>query len=247
MLPNEQLIYFGDTAHLPYGDKSAKSIRSYSEQITRFLLENHCKMVVVACNTASSVAFRNVKQLCSGRALATNVIDPMVEYVTSRYGKGKVGVIGTKGTIHSRVYPRKFKKKAPELQVSSAATPLLCPMIEEGFFDNNISKTIIYNYLSKNHLDDIEALILGCTHYPLIKGEVASFYTDGVEVIDSSEIVAREVQDVLAAKSLLATGKGKAKNCFYVSDFTESFEASTRLFFKGDIHLKEANIWKSVT
>lgn len=243
-MPNERLVYFGDTAHLPYGDKSARAIRSYSEGITEFLLEKQCKMVVIACNTASSVAFRNVKQLCGSRALATNVIDPMVKYVSGKYSQAKIGVIGTKGTIESRVYPRKLKQKDDTLNVASAATPLLCPMIEEGFFNNNISKTIIHNYLSKYHLEDIQALILGCTHYPLIKKEVESFYTKGVEVIDSSEIVAQEVKRMLEQKNLLATRKPAVKNQFYVSDYTESFAQSTRMFFKGDIHLREVNIWK---
>jgi glutamate racemase len=244
LLPNERIIYFGDTAHLPYGDKSAKSIKGYSEKITEFLLEKHCKMVVIACNTASSVGFKIVKQSCGSRALATNVIDPMVRYVSKQYETGKVGVIGTKGTIESRVYPRKLKQQNASLIVSSAATPLLCPMIEEGFFNNNISKTIIFDYLSRDQLDAIDALILGCTHYPLIKKEVESFYKKSVEVIDSSEIVARDVERLLGQKNLLAQKKPTTRNHFYVSDYTDSFEKSTRLFFKGEIHLKEANIWK---
>lgn len=244
LLPNERIVYFGDTAHLPYGDKSAKAIRGYSQKITEFLLEKHCKMVVMACNTASSVGFRIVKQTCGSKALATNVIDPMVKYVSANYQTGKVGIIGTKGTIDSRVYPRKLKQENEELLVASAATPLLCPMIEEGFFNNNISKTIIFDYLSRNQLDEIDALVLGCTHYPLIKKEVESFYKESVEVIDSSEIVARDVQRLLGQKNLLAQKKPTSRNHFYVSDYTESFERSTRLFFKGEIHLKEANIWK---
>lgn len=244
LLPNERIIYFGDTAHLPYGDKSPKAIRGYSQKITEFLLEKQCKMVVIACNTASSAGFRLVKQTCGSKAIATNVIDPMVKYVSEKYTDGKVGVIGTKGTIESRIYPRKFKQANEALNIASAATPLLCPMIEEGFFNNNISKTIIYDYLSRNQLEEIDALILGCTHYPLIKKEVESFYKDPVEVIDSSEIVAKEVQRLLAQKNLLAKKKPAARNQFFVSDYTESFEQSTRLFFKGEIHLKEANIWK---
>lgn len=244
LLPNERIIYFGDTAHLPYGDKSAKSIKGYSEKITEFLLEKHCKMVVIACNTASSVGFKIVKQTCGSKALATNVIDPMVRYVSKKYETGKVGVIGTKGTIESRVYPRKLKQQNENLSVASAATPLLCPMIEEGFFNNNISKTIIFDYLSRDQLDAIDALVLGCTHYPLIKKEVESFYKKSVEVIDSSEIVARDVERLLGQKNLLAQKKPTTRNHFYVSDYTDSFEKSTRLFFKGEIHLREANIWK---
>lgn len=206
-------------------------------------MEKECKIIVIACNTASSVAFREVKKQCGKRALSTNVIDPMVAYVTKGYNNKKVGVIGTKGTINSRVYPRKFKQKDKSIQVSSAATPLLCPMIEEGFFNNNISQTIINDYLSRNHLEEIEALILGCTHYPLIKKEVESFYKRQVEVIDSSHIVAMEVKRLLESKQLLADEKISEHNEFFVSDYTSSFEASTKLFFKGKIKLEEADIW----
>lgn len=245
LMPDEQLIYFGDTAHLPYGDKSAEAIRGYSRKITEFLLDKQCKAIVIACNTAASAALGDVKELTRGRAVATNVIDPMVAYVSEKYPEKKIGVIGTKGTIGSRIYPRKFKQKAPDILVSSAATPLLCPMIEEGFYNNNISRTIIYNYLSKNNLEDIEALILGCTHYPLIKKEVESYYDRPVEVIDSSEIVAKSLKAQLVKAKLLNAGKPAGPNEFYVSDYTVSFREGTQLFFPGEIDLRQKNIWST--
>ena len=243
LLPNEQLLYFGDTAHLPYGDKSAAAIRQYSQRIAEFLLEKNCKIIVIACNTASSVAFRSVQKLSGRRASVINVIDPMVNYVTGKYSDGKVGVIGTKGTINSRVYVRKIQKINDGLQVASAATPLLAPMIEEGFFNNHISQTIIGSYLEKKHLADIQALILGCTHYPLIKKEVGHFYQGKVEVIDSSEVVANRVKQRLSKQKLLTTRSQTPRSQFFVSDFTESFEKSTRYFFKEGIQLKKLNIW----
>lgn len=243
LLPNEKLIYFGDTAHLPYGDKSATAIRGYSLRIARFLLERECKMVVIACNTASSVAYTAVKKQCGASVPVVNVIDPMVQYVTGKYGDAKVGVIGTKGTISSRVYVRKIRKISPESQVTSLATPLLAPMIEEGYFNNHISKTIIHSYLEKSNLQDIKALILGCTHYPLIKKELESFYKKKTEVIDSSEIVAQFVQQRLMKKGLLSDRKKAGSSQFFVSDYTKAFEESTRLFFPGEVQLKKAAIW----
>lgn len=241
-LPNEKLIYFGDTAHLPYGDKSSESIKHYSERITEFLLDKNCKIIVIACNTASSVAYKNVLDIVNNRAAVLNVIEPIVSYVAKHFTGTKVGVIGTKGTINSRVYARQIKKANPKIKVTSLATPLLAPMVEEGYYNNYISQTIIDSYLSTKSLNNIEALILACTHYPLIKNEVQNFYNQEVKVLDSSEIVASSVKRLLG--KYLNPGKSKRpKHEFYVSDFTESFEKSTKIFFKNEIHLDEIRLW----
>jgi glutamate racemase len=146
-LPNETIIYFGDTAHLPYGDKSKESITMYSKRITAFLLAKGCKAIVIACNTASAHAYADLKKAYP-KVPILNVIDPTVDYCLTKYKKGKIGVIATRGTIKSRIYPRKLNKENPKLEVPQTATPLLAPMIEEGFFNNKISKTIINSYLS---------------------------------------------------------------------------------------------------
>ena len=242
LLPNEQLIYFGDTAHLPYGDKSAESIKHYSERISDFLIDQNCKMVIIACNTASSVAFKNVVEHTQGKAIAVNVIDPVVEHVAKKFNNAKVGVIGTKGTINSRVYARKIQGLNDSIKVTSLATPLLAPMVEEGYYNNYISQTIINSYLSTKSLAQIKALILACTHYPLIKPEVQSYYQNKVSIIDSAEIVAKYVKRKLRGKTA-STSKRKLKHRFYVSDFTGSFEKSTKIFFKNKLHLDEARIW----
>ena len=231
ILPNEQLIYFGDTAHLPYGDKSAESIKHYAERITDFLLTHDCKMVIIACNTASSVAYKNVVARTQGKAIAINVIDPVTEYVATQFQDGKVGVIGTKGTINSRIYVRKIQNLNKKLKVTSLATPLLAPMVEEGFYNNYISQTIIDSYLSKKSLAKIKALILACTHYPLIKHEVETYYQNRVSIIDSAEIVAKHVKKKLKGKTA-SSAKRRLKHHFYVSDFTGSFEKSTKIFLK---------------
>ncbi len=243
LLPNEQLIYFGDTAHMPYGDKSPEAIKYYSLKIGQFLMDQNCKAIVIACNTASSLGFDDLNTMIKGKIPIINVIDPTVDYIISHKKLKNIGVIGTKATIKSNVYARKIKEKKDELNVESLATPLLAPMIEEGFFNNNISKTIINSYLSKAKLKKVDALVLACTHYPLIKKEISEFYERDITILDSAEIVAEYVKKVLSKKKLLAT-KRTAQHKFYVSDFTSSFEKSTKLFFKEKIHLELMNLWK---
>lgn len=240
-LPNEQIIYFGDTAHLPYGDKSKESVRAYSKRITSFLLSKGCKAIVIACNTASAHAFSDLKKFYP-KVPIINVVNPTVNYCCEKYDDGKIGVIATKGTIKSRIYPRKIVKKNPNLEVPQAAAPLLVPMIEEGFFNNNISQTIINSYLSTKNFKNIQALILGCTHYPLIKEEVLNYFNGKVEVIDSATVVAEFTKRLLKKEGLLSKDK-KEKNLFYISDYTESFEETSKLFFGQKIDLREERIW----
>ncbi len=244
LLPNEAIIYFGDTAHLPYGDKSPAAIKSYSLHIADVLLKNRCKIIVIACNTASAIAYKTVKDHVEGAVEVVSVIEPTVEYVTAGNYTGRVGVIATKATIKSDVYAQEIKKVNSDVVVESLATPLLAPMIEEGFFNNKISKTIINDYLSRPKLKKIDTLILACTHYPLIKPEIESYYKGKVRIIDSTEIVAQKVKEKLAAARLLNKDK-KGKHHFYVSDYTRSFEQSTKLFFKGNVKLELLNIWKA--
>lgn len=243
LLPHESLVYFGDTAHLPYGDKSPESIRGYAERITGFLLNRQCKMVVIACNTASSLANEAVRKVAGKKIPVINVIDPVVDAVTRRKKFRHVGVIGTKATIRSEVYARKLKIKNRLINVSSLATPLLAPMIEEGFFNNKISRTIISSYLSRPKLKGIDSLILACTHYPLIRQEIQGIYERPVFIVDSAEIVAEHVKKILKQKKLLNKSK-TAHHQFFVSDYTPAFEQSTKLFFKGRIKLEKKNLWK---
>ena len=155
----------------------------------------------------------------------------------------KVGIIGTKGTIKSDIYARKIKAKDKTIEVSSLATPLLAPMIEEGFFHNKISRSIIGTYLSSRKLAKIDSLILACTHYPLIRPEVEDYYKDKVDIVDTAGVVAAYVKEVLQKNKILSKKKF-SKHHFYVSDFTKSFEDSTRFFFRNKIHLEKVNFWK---
>lgn len=260
ILPSENLVYFGDTAHLPYGDKSKETIQHYSLGIADFLLEQECKVILIACNTASANAFEEVKAHVGDRAVVMNVIDPVVEYVCNRANdnsKGaaidelaqssqNIGIIGTKATIDSGTYEKKILEKATgirKIQVNSLATPLFVPMIEEGFVFDDISNAIIRSYLSRRDLAGIDSLILGCTHYPIIRNQISRFLDFKVQVHDTAKIVAQAVRLFLTENDLLNT-QSTGENLFFVSDHTPYFEVIANMFFNEKIPLEKRNIWK---
>lgn len=200
-------------------------------------------MIVVACNTASALAYETVKDFVGGKIPVIDVVEPVVEEIVKDKSHKHIGVIATKGTIKSDIYARKIKERNKKVTVSSQATPLLASMIEEGFFNNRISRTIIFDYLSRPKLKKIDTLILACTHYPLIRKEVEEFYRGKVDIYDNAGVVAKKVAGVLKELKLLSPKKA-GKHRFYVSDYTKSFEESSRFFFPSKIKLAEASIWK---
>lgn len=240
-LPNEEIIYFGDTAHLPYGDKSADAIRYYCLKIVKFLLERDCKMIVIACNSASSAAYNVLVDFFPREAIFVSVVDPLVEAVADNNFQ-KIGIIGTKATIRSKVYQRKLREQQPGLKVVSMATPLLAPMIEEGYFHNRVSQVVVETYLSNEEFSDIEALLLACTHYPLIRNDIKSFLGKEVEVLDSTLFTVKNIEAKLLKQGLLNDEKNNTHQ-FYVSDFTQSFEETTRLFYDENLQLEHYSIW----
>jgi glutamate racemase len=241
-LPNEAIVYFGDTAHLPYGEKSIAAIQHYALEITRFLIQKNCKLIVIACNTASAAAFDLLCNTFGGQLPIINVIDPLVHKVAA-LPYNKVGVIATKTTTTSGIYAAKLHQLRPQLEVVSVATPLLVPMIEEGYFKHSVSHSIIANYLSAPELHHIEALLLACTHYPLIRPEIEDYYEGSVRVFDSNDVVADQVHQILAANNLLSSSQ-TPQHQFYVSDYTESFEKTTQIFYSQHIHLHHYPIWE---
>ncbi|MEJ8755933.1 glutamate racemase [Pontibacter sp. H259] len=243
VLPNEKLIYFGDTAHLPYGDKSTAAIQAYSVKICDLLLKQQCKVILIACNSASAAAYELVKEYVGSKAKVLNVIDPIVSYIGKTYPGKTIGLIGTKQTVNSNVYRKKVDALGLDIDLKSHATPLLAAMIEEGFFNDTISESVIHTYLSDPDLANIEALILGCTHYPLIKQQIENYYKEEVDVLDASQIVAQHVKTYLEQHNL-ASDKLTGDHHFYVSDFTRSFEESTRIFFKRQVHLEHYPLWE---
>jgi len=243
VLPNEKLIYFGDTAHLPYGDKSKETIMGYSARISRFLIELKCKVIVVACNTASANAYDVITSEAGDKAGVVDVINPVVDHVTSGKKYRRIGVIGTKGTINSGTYVSKIIAKNPHISVASLATPMLVPMIEEGFIFDDISNAIVRSYLSRPELSEIDSLILGCTHYPIIKNQINRFYNFKVDVIDSSKIVANHLRKILAENKQLNDSVDEPKHRFLVSDFTDYFQVISKLFFEEEIDLEKISLF----
>jgi glutamate racemase len=242
-LSNEQLIYFGDTAHLPYGDKSIDAIKSYAEKIASYLIgERNCKALVIACNTASSAAYEFLRDKYHGSIPVISVIDPVIEAIVADDSIRHVGLIATKATIASGVYQEKLSRRKPEVKYSALATPLLVPMIEEGFYYNNISRELIHTYLSDTTLQGIDALILGCTHYIIIRNQIHEFYNGRVKLFDSTDIVAAKLKTILYREQLLAEER-VGDDEFLVSDFTASFEQTTHLFYQKKVKLTQLNIW----
>lgn len=240
-LPEEHIVYFGDTAHLPYGDKSADAIRYYSLRISKFLLEHDCKMIIIACNSASSAAYHTLLDFYDGPTIFINVVDPLVDMVVEK-NYNNIGVIATKATIRSNIYKDKIKHKLQNSSIFSLATPLLVPMIEEGFYRGDISSTIIDNYLGRKEFKDIEVLLLACTHYPLIKNEIIDYFDHKVDVLDSTDVVTLAARSALKATHQLAEKRTK-DHTFYFSEYTEAFEENAKKFYGEAIDISIANIW----
>ena len=240
-LPNENIIYFGDTKHLPYGEKSSKVIQTFCEEITKFLISKECKAIVIACNSASSVGYNTVKKIAN-KIPVFNAVEPIIENLHNKINNNTIGVIGTKATIQSKIYKQKITEKCPSAKVCELATPLLAPMIEEGFINEDICQIVIKNYLSNEKLNSIDYLVLACTHYPLIFEEIKNYYNDkNVCIVDSARIIANYIAKELK-KRLLLNDQKKAKYYFYVSNYTNSFEKSANFFFREDIKLEEVQL-----
>lgn len=242
-LPNESIVYFGDTAHMPYGDKSKELIRNYSIKITNFLLrEKKCKAIVIACNTASAAAYEELRDNFKNIIPIINVIDPMIEEVIAEKSLTKVGIIGTKTTIQSGIYQEKLTRRKPSLPFAAMATPLLATMIEEGFYNDNISHAILTEYLHAPDLKGIDGIVLACTHYPLIKKEIDQYYKGCVKIFDSAQVVAAKLKWILEKEGLAHDNSRPNPNEFFISDYTESFKIATKIFFDREVQLTQIDL-----
>ena len=227
-----------------WGDKSAAAIQAYSIKICDMLLKQNCKLILIACNSASAVAYELVKEYVGRKAIVVDVIDPMIEYLAKNYIDKTIGLIGTKQTVNSNIYRKKLDELGINIQLNTLATPLLVPLIEEGFIDQTIMTDAIKSYLNESSLHNLDALVLGCTHYPLIKQHIKQFYNDATVIIDSTDIVAEVVKNILKGNKLLALSSNAPKKKFYVSDYTSAFSALAHLFFKMPIILERYPLWE---
>ena len=221
-LPNESTIYFGDTARVPYGPKSPETVRRYSLEILRWLLQQGVKAVVIACNTSSAHALPVLRSQSPVPVLG--VIDPgAAEAVRVCQGK-PVGVIGTAGTIGSGAYERAIASLAPDLKVYSRACPLLVPLVEEGWFDHPATALVAEEYLNYFREVGVHTLVLGCTHYPLLSPLFQRLLGDRISLVDSATTVALELKAKLRETGMLTTGKDPSQHRFAVSDDPERFQ-----------------------
>ena len=202
LLPNENIFYLGDTARVPYGGKSASTVERYSLEITELLLEEHCKTVVVACNTASALALVRLEKTTP--VPVTGVIQPGAAAAVSATRNGHIGVIGTRATIRSGAYERAIQALDPALRVTARACPLFVPLIEEGWLESPVTDTVIRQYLEPLLAEGVDTLVLGCTHYPLLRPALGRFLGGEIALVDSAENCATAVMQLLAAERLAA-------------------------------------------
>ena len=226
-LPRESVIYFGDTARVPYGPKSPDTVRRYSGEILNFLLGRGVKAVVVACNTSTAHALPYLKERSS--VPVVGVIEPGARAAVAATTTGTIGVIGTAGTVASGAYERAIKALRPDAKVHSQACPLFVPLVEEGWFEHPAAELIAREYLEPLKRARIDVLVLGCTHYPLLKPLLSRVMGPEVRLVDSAEETAKTVSQELEGLGLLANG-GSHEHRFVVSDDEPHFRKVGALF-----------------
>ncbi|MBD3382722.1 MAG: glutamate racemase [candidate division Zixibacteria bacterium] len=233
LLPDEDVIYFGDTGRYPYGPRSKDIIIEFSRQDTKFLLEQDVKLVVVACNTASAQALDEIRSDYIVEMIG--VIEPGAVSAIKATKNGKIGIIGTAGTISSDSYARTINRLDPKIKVFSMACPLFVPLIEEGYIDREATYLIAEDYLSSFKTNGIDTLILGCTHYPLIKEVIHKVLGNNIVLVDSAEETAQVVYKQLLKLDLMKPKSASIEHKFYVSDFPERFHQVARHFLGDQI------------
>lgn len=220
-LPGENLVYFGDTARVPYGTKSRNTVCKYSRQIARFLLTQNVKAIVIACNTASALAMDELEDMLE--VPVVDVVQPGARMAAASTQNHKIGILGTQSTIKSGIYERYLHRLNPELTVVSKACPLFVPLVEEGLFEDRITEDVVGRYLHDMKEYEIDALVLGCTHYPLLRGVIGREMGEEVKLVNPAYETAKSLKEMLREKRLLAAGPQKTVHRFFVSDGADSF------------------------
>ncbi|HSU86494.1 MAG TPA: glutamate racemase [Chthoniobacterales bacterium] len=221
LLPNEQIFYLGDTARVPYGGKSAATVERYSLEITAMLLAENCKTIVVACNTASALALPRLESTIP--VPITGVIWPGARAAVAATRNGHIGVIGTRATIKSGAYERAIRALDPALRVSARACPLFVPLIEEGWLESEITDRVIRQYLTPLVEAGVDTVVLGCTHYPLLREAIARFLGDTVTLVDSAQNCAATVRQLLEKKNLRAGAEAAGQLSVALTDSPDAF------------------------
>ncbi len=242
ILPNEKIVYFGDTGRVPYGNRSRSTISKYAFQDTRFLLENNVKMIVAACGTVSSVAGDELKTQLP--VPYTGVVNPTAFAAAHKTKNSKIGIIGTAATIGSHSYKLRLEKLNDHFRVYEQACPLFVPLVENGIIrrDDQIARLVVKRYLSELKEQGIDTLILGCTHYPLLRDAIQDFMGDSVALVDSGYETALYSAKILREQKLLNDGSAVKQPEFYVSDTPDDFKNVAGLFLGRDMEHKVTQI-----
>lgn len=222
VMPHENIIYFGDTARVPYGTKSKEAVTKYSKQNVRFLLSKDVKAIIVACNTASSNSLDELRATFDVPIFG--VVVPGVEEALRATKNKKIGVIGTQGTVRSGAYERMICAEDSEMQVFTKACPLFVPLAEEGWTDNEVSRQAAKNYLTDLVATGIDSLVLGCTHYPLLKRCIGTTVGDAIKLVDPAKATAKRVMHFLGERGMLNENEEIGEKQFYLSDTTDTFK-----------------------
>ena len=239
-IPNERIIYFGDTARVPYGSKSRETVTRYSRQIVRFLQTQKVKAIVVACNTASAYALDDLEKEIDIPIIG--VVRPGAKTAAEATRNGQIGVIATAGTIGSGIYTTYIRQLKPDVQVTGKACPLFVPLVEEGLWQDPVTDEIAMRYLSELIDTGIDTLILSCTHYPFIQKEIESEFGSEVTVIDPADATAQDTKTVLAAEGLLRSeGAGTLEVCF-TADVERGARIAGRVLPQGKCLFKEIKL-----
>jgi len=225
-MPEESLVYFGDTAHVPYGSKSPEAVTRYSVEIARFLAAKGIKLLVVACNTSSAVALPAIRRAV--KVPVVGVIEPGARAAMSATRGGRIGVIGTEATMRSEAYPRALKSLGARVKTVSEACPLFVPLVEEGWWEGAVTSAVARRYTAPLRRARVDTLILGCTHYPYLKPVLARVMGAGVHLIDSAEETALQTKSALDRIGLRAPKGRRGRRDFYASDAPERFRRLAR-------------------
>lgn len=241
VLPTENIIYFGDTARVPYGSKSKESVYKFSCQIINFLIEKNVKAIIIACNTVSSNCYEDLKSKFSNIPII-EVLEAGVSSALKITKNKKIGVIGTEATINSNEYEKKIKNRLQDAQVYSKACPLFVPLAEEGFLENDITIDVAKIYLDDFNKNNIDSIILGCTHYPLLKNSIKKVLGVNISIIDPAFETALKIKQYLIDNNMTNNNGGKYK--FYVSDKNNKFDFICSLVLGKTQNAEKVNIEK---
>jgi glutamate racemase len=245
ILPNEDIFYIGDTARLPYGGKSRQTIERYSIEISGLLLAEGAKMIVVACNTASSLALPRLQELL--KVPIVGVIAPGARAAIRETRAGKIGVIGTKSTILSGAYEKTIRALEPDIEVTSQACPLLVPLVEEAWLDDEVTRAVLQRYLDPLIATGVDTLVLGCTHYPLLAGLIEEVAGPGIRLVDSAQNCAIAVRQSLVERGLNNTRQKPGRLDVALTDSSNSFLSTAERVLRLQIDSVETRIVQGVT